>query len=192
MRRASTKNVGKIVVETYSDYIEKYLLCEHTPGEHHFVAAYLLPRVLKICGVMPDYINPDGMKSVIGDITWFRGNKHHFAIEVKFGTIRLTKNEFNNWIVCKDSDNHPDVFIGIGKKGLILLSWSDFIAAYKSSTNLIEPCPIESGYGPQKFVDVLYGELDKGTFGLGNSLQQCNILEKSFIKSLTDILSDMA
>ena len=88
------------MISTYTNYIDRYMINSGlngatSPGEHHFVSAYLIPKLFAINGIVPDYINPDGTKKIIGDVVYFRDGAHHFGIEVKFQTIRLTKNEFN-------------------------------------------------------------------------------------------------
>ena len=96
------------MIPTYTDYINRYILKNglgdnKSPGEHHFVAAYLVPKLFVINQLVPDYINPDGTKSITGDIVYFKNGSYRLGIEVKYGTIRLTKNEFNIWIVIEDT-----------------------------------------------------------------------------------------
>ena len=43
------------------------------PGEHHFVAVYLLPKFNKI----PDFLNPDGTKGKCGDIVFEKDTQHY-------------------------------------------------------------------------------------------------------------------
>lgn len=149
------------MIATYSDYINRFLIHKglngaKSPGEHHFVATYLMPKLFEINKLVPDYINPDGTKGITGDIVYFVNGIHHLGIEVKFGTIRLTKNEFNSWVVNEDTSSHPEVFIGIGTDGIVILSWHDFRRAYISAAGIIKLRPITKGYGPQKSVNVLY------------------------------------
>ena len=52
------------MVPSYCDYIRDYVHSKGssslpTPGEHHFVSAYLVPKLFAINGKVPDYINPD-------------------------------------------------------------------------------------------------------------------------------------
>ena len=61
-----------------------------------------MPKLYEINGIAPDYINPDGTKAIIIDVVYYRDEKHHFEIEVKLGTVRLTRREFNDWIVNED------------------------------------------------------------------------------------------
>ena len=111
------------MIQTYSDYITNYIIEPRNskrpiPGEHHFVAAYLAPKLISLNGRVPDYINPDGTKAILGDVVYYKDNKHHFGIEVKLETVRLTRREYNHWILGADEDNRPDVYIGIGSDGV--------------------------------------------------------------------------
>lgn len=155
------------MLATYSDYIRRFVHNDglggnQCPGEHHFVSVFLLPLLYSINRIVPDYVNPDGTKRLIGDVVYFRDGAHHYGIEVKFGTVRLTKTEFNNWIVAKQKNKHPDVFIGVGRSGLLVLSWSDFrdlyMGAVRDRQATWKPKRIKDGYGPQKSVDVLCGK----------------------------------
>ena len=153
------------MIDTYSDYITRYITPgglngNKLPGEHHFVAAYLLPKLYQLNGVVPDYVNPDGTKGLIGDVVYFKDGSHRCGIEVKLGTIRLTRNEYNKWIVGDDKTCWPNVFLGVCSAGLILLSWPKFRALYISSvstgTPAWSPAAIERGYGPFKSVNMLF------------------------------------
>ena len=133
------------------------------PGEHHFVSAYLLPRLFSLNKRIPDYINPDGTKSIIGDVVYYKDHEHQFSIEAKLGTIRLTKSEFNEWIVSSDQSCWPHAFIAIGTKGIGFCSWEDFRTTYISSVReknpTWSPAIIDGGYGPQKSVNLLLSKL---------------------------------
>ena len=63
---------------------KKELANRPCPGEHHFVSAYLVPKLFSINQRIPDYINPDGTKGIIGDIVYYQDHEHQFGIEVKF------------------------------------------------------------------------------------------------------------
>lgn len=158
------------MVPTYSEYIKRYIhrrtkSSPPSPGEHHFVATYLVPKLYGINSVVPDYINPDGTKAIIGDVVYYKDEQHHFGIEVKLGTVRLTKNEFNSWIVNDDQTRWPDLFLGIGSKGLALSSWVDFRNSYISAVRSKDPkwirAEIAAGYGPSKRVDELSSHLGR-------------------------------
>jgi hypothetical protein len=158
------------MVPTYSDYIRRYIHRKSTssppsPGEHHFVATYLLPKLYEINGLIPDYVNPDGMKSIIGDVVYYQDEQHHFGIEVKLGTVRLTRREFNDWIVSEDPTGWPSLFLGVGRKGIALSTWSDFRTSYTASVVAKNPgwvaSVIRDGYGPMKGVDELAEYLGK-------------------------------
>ncbi len=94
-------------------------LCEHLSSSATF---QLNQRV-------PDYINPDGTKGIIGDIVYYKDHEHQFGIEAKLGNIRLTKGEFNEWVVNTDTARWPHAFIGIGTLGIGLCSWAEFRAS---------------------------------------------------------------
>ncbi|MFC1481086.1 hypothetical protein ACFL6E_02440 [Candidatus Neomarinimicrobiota bacterium] len=182
------------MIRTYTEYVHRYMSHEGlegkaSPGEHHFVAAYLLPRLFEINHVVPDYINPDGMKRIGGDIVYCLDDGSIFAIEVKDTVIRLTMNEYNNWIVDKEQSQHPDIFIGIGTSGLIILPWQQFRDMYLSIKGIINPHRIDSGYGPSMKVNSLFhtGEV-KGFFETGHSTAESEQFESDFIAILRSLL----
>lgn len=122
-----------MMIKTYSEYIRDYISnprLEKVPGEHHFVAAYLVPRLFKITGNVPDQINPDGSKSLVGDILYQDLNGCQLCIEVKLQKICLTKNEYNSSICASDRTQWPDLFIGICSKGIVVLEWECFRGSY--------------------------------------------------------------
>jgi hypothetical protein len=177
------------MIKSYTDYIERYMLSSlKAPGEHHFVAAYLLPRLFSINKLVPDYINPDGTKGITGDIVYFKNGKHQLGIEVKYKTIRFTKNEFNSWIVREDSSKHPEIFISIGTTGIIILSWREFREAYLSSVKISVPRPITEGYGPLKSVNALFqsGNGRKGYLPKGGNQSEAQDYENKFLQLLRE------
>lgn len=155
------------MIATYSEYLRRFLLPEcldghPCPGEHHFVCVYLIPLLFEINRRVPDYINPDGTKGIIGDVTYYEDGEHQFGIEVKLGTVRLTKGEFNAWIVEENESLWPHLYVGIGLTGISVCSWRDFRSAYISAVRekhgeAWKPKQLDSGYGPTKNVDVLSG-----------------------------------
>jgi hypothetical protein len=82
---------------------------------------------------------------------------------VKLGSVRLTKHEFNTWIVGQTSDKWPHLFVGVGKTGIGLATWSEFRDAYvtavQAKNGKWSPKKIAAGYGPMKSVDVLLPHL---------------------------------
>ena len=115
------------MVDTYAEYISRYMMPGgvsglREPGEH-FVSVYLVPKLFEIRGIVPDYVNPDGTKLIHGDVVYFKDGVQALGIEVKLGTIRLTTNEFNSWILDSHEAQHPDVFVGIGTYGLVVQRW---------------------------------------------------------------------
>ena len=182
------------MLNTYSEYIDRYLsksgLSKRPcPGEHHFVSAYLVPRLFKLNQRVPDYINPDGTKGIIGDIVYYKDHEHQFGIEAKLGTIRLTKGEFNEWVVNSDHSRWPHTFIGIGTTGIGLCSWVEFRAAYISAVaennNGWVPNLLSEGYGPMKSVNTLLPKLPNGKFfRKGANPKESVDLEATFIEAL--------
>jgi len=183
------------MINSYTEYINRFLLHKglcgaKSPGEHHFVAVYLLPRLFNINQLVPDYINPDGTKEITGDIVYFNNGRHHLGIEVKFGTVRLTKNEFNRWVVTEDKSEHPEIFIGIGTNGIIILSWHEFREAYLASVGITDPQPISSGYGPQKSVNSLFQENHgKGYLPRGRNETEAQEYENIFLQLLRETVN---
>lgn len=182
------------MLPSYSAYINSYLFdrgkgSPPIPGEHHFVSAYLVPKLFKINGKVPDYINPDGAKSILGDVVYYQDGKHHFGIEVKLGTVRLTKHEFNTWIVGNSSAEWPHLFIGVGNTGVGLATWSEFRDAYVTSVQAKngkwDPKEITEGYGPMKSVDVLLPHLPKTAwFPYAESTAEAEQHEARFTETL--------
>ena len=182
------------MLNTYSEYIDLYLSKaglsnRPCPGDHHFVSTYLIPRLFKLNKRVPDYINPDGTKGIVGDIVYYKDHEYQFGIEAKLGTIRLTKGEFNDWIVKTDSSRWPHIFIGIGVTGIGLCSWTEFRAAYISA--VVEknkgwvPNSISEGYGPMKSVNSLFPHLPNGKyFRKGANSKESIKLEITFIEAL--------
>jgi hypothetical protein len=64
----------------YQEYIRDYW--DFDAGEHHLVAIFIVPALKKALGALPIYVNPDGMKSIPGDIV-YACEKRNFTIEVK-------------------------------------------------------------------------------------------------------------
>jgi hypothetical protein len=180
------------MIPSYSAYIKNHILKETlgdkpVPGEHHFVSVYLVPKLYELNKIVPDYINPDGMKSILGDIVFYKDNKHHFGIEVKLGTIRLTKREYNDWIVCVNLENWPSVFIGICRTGIALCSWEDFRSAYIKACGIKELIPIDDGYGPMKVVGEIARHVPQGTwFKYLDQINEAAESEAQFLKALRE------
>lgn len=182
------------MLNTYSEYIDLYLSKSGLsnrpcPGEHHFVSSYLVPRLFALNQRVPDYINPDGTKGIIGDIVYYKDHEHQYGIEAKLGTIRLTKGEFNEWIVNVDTLRWPHTFIGIGTTGIGLCSWAEFrtayIAAVAEKDNGWVPSSISKGYGPMKSVNALFPKLSNGKFfRKGANPKESAELEIFFIEAL--------
>ena len=75
------------MILSYSEYIRLYIhrlnkSSPPAPGEHHFVSAYLVPKLYSINGKVPDYINPDGTKSILGYVVYYQDGQHHFGIHL--------------------------------------------------------------------------------------------------------------
>ncbi len=102
------------------------------PGEHHFVAVYLLNKF----DMIPDYLNPDGMKGALpGDIGFRKGNKT-LSIEVKLGkkncmsSISFTASQYEKWFI--KSEEVPDYLIVLIKNSFFVINFNKFIAVYKT------------------------------------------------------------
>lgn len=112
------------------------------PGEHHFVAVYLLNKFNRI----PDYLNPDGTKGICGDIVFTdKCNKKSFSIEVKLGktSFCFSKKENNSWFIDK-TEPVPNYLIALTQNRLFIIKWhlfSDFFIKLKN------PRKIESKSG---------------------------------------------
>lgn len=178
------------MIPTYSDYIENYILHppEGCPGEHHFVATYLLPRLSRIRNSVPDFVNPDGMKRRIGDIIYYNNREPELAIEVKFQYVKLTTAQYNTWIVDTDRNQYPDVFIGIGSQGMCLLSWVDFRSQYLLMKEIQRPQRIEDGYGSQLAVNSIVTRLSPNQFDLQITTQSKQQYETIFFDRLGDMI----
>ncbi|GEM_PF-4296981 len=101
------------------------------PGEHHFVAVYLLSKIKEI----PDYVNPDGMKgSLQGDIGF--GN-NTFSIEVKLGkknsmsSISFTASQYEKWFIKSEDKDIPNYLIVLLKDSFFIIKFPLFVEKYK-------------------------------------------------------------
>ena len=183
------------MVPTYSEYIANYLPVRKAsdrpiPGEHHFVCAYLVPKLFSINGIIPDYINPDGTKSILGDVVYYRNERHHYGIEIKLESIDLTKREFNNWIANHDPVNSPNLFLGVCRSGIAISAWSAFrtayIAAVKSKNLKWEPIPIDERYGPSKRLDQIFEHLPQDSvFPFARVIEESILWEEKFTHVLS-------
>ena len=104
----------------YSDYIQQYR--EYNPGEHHLVAIFLVPALKDVLGKLPIYVNPDGMKSIQGDLVYFLENKK-FSIEVKLDKLSLTKVQYSK-------EYKPDILLYFGKNEIGFADWNEFQYEY--------------------------------------------------------------
>lgn len=187
------------LIRTYSEYIGRYirklgLAGNKLPGEHHFVSVYLVPLLYRLTKKVPDYVNPDGTKKLIGDVIYFESGHHRLGIEVKLGTVRLTPTEFNNWIVKEDRAAWPNVFLGVGSGGMLLLSWDTFRNSYIRSVGINRNqwilSPINNGYGPMKSVDLLcQNHASEGFFKYSADDRESVELEESFSDALSELMT---
>jgi hypothetical protein len=187
------------MIPSYSSYIRHFIFNRKSkkrpvPGEHHFVAAYLVPKLYSLHKTVPDYVNPDGTKGIFGDVVYFRDNKHHFGIEVKLDVIRLTKGEFNKWIVSPTGKRRPNIFLGVGRNGIALTTWQAFrrayIAANRKRTPKWKAIRIEKGYGPMKNVDLLQRHLTDGEwFPFESDVRKEGKRESAFLTALLTLMS---
>ena len=149
------------------------------------MCAYLVPKLFALNGLVPDYINPDGTKSILGDVVYYKNNKHHFGIEIKLESISLTKREFNEWIAAPKQSDWPNLFIGVNKKGLLLSTWATFRSAYinsvRSKNPMWEATPIDERYGPAKKVEQLALHMPaESVFPVGANSAQAIAMEEKF------------
>jgi len=134
----------KISLSEYKKYYFDTEKC--IPGEHHFVAVYLLNKFNKIT----DYLNPDGMKGKCGDIVFESKNtnsKKQLSIEVKIGKTGFcfSKNETNFWFVEKNrKEPFPDYLIALTENYLFIVEWEKFSDLF---IQLKKPKKIESKTG---------------------------------------------
>jgi hypothetical protein len=146
------------MINTLEEYVTKYInpyKNEYFPGEHHFVALYLAPKLFKLGNIIPDYINPDGMKRLPGDLIYSKDLIHKLAIEVKFFKINFTKTQCNDWLNFENG-TVPNYIVALGKKYLLIQNWFKFVNNYKGiilKTKGIHINKIESGYTPTINVD---------------------------------------
>lgn len=109
----------------YSDYIQQY--GEYNAGEHHLVAIFLIPALKEVLGRLPVYVNPDGMKSIQGDLVYLCGNKK-FSIEVKLDKLSLTKVQYSK-------DYKPNILLYFSKNDLGFADWNEFQNEYIEKMN---------------------------------------------------------
>jgi len=104
----------------YQEYIQDYW--DYDAGEHHLVAIFIVPALKKALGALPIYVNPDGMKSIPGDIV-YACEKRNFTIEVKLKKLCLTK------VQC--SPNYrPDVLLYFDYNKIGIADWNQFQNEY--------------------------------------------------------------
>jgi hypothetical protein len=147
------------LIPSYGEYVNKYVLQAAVrgkgavPGEHHFVALYLVPRLtgFSFLGV-PHFVNPDGMKASAGDVVFcsYVPEKNicyvpttRLKIEVKLenpreGSIELTRLQYYHWIRqerrpedrgkpnLSAQPEQPDLFVGVSEHGVVVLPWAVF------------------------------------------------------------------
>ena len=129
------------------EYVNNYYSKDCFPGEHHFVAVYLLRKFASI----PDYLNPDGMKGVCGDIVFGKKTDNKFfSVEVKVGKTSFTfsKNENNSWFV-NETGPFPDYLIALTRNRLFILKWRDFSELFIKLKN---PKLINDSHGKSKSI----------------------------------------
>jgi hypothetical protein len=183
------------MISSYCHYIKTYIIDfrrRDTPGEHHFVAAYLVPKLYEVTSKVPRYINPDGMKpSIPGDIVYYDKDEP-FGIEVKLGTIKLTSSQHNRWIATVKPSAKPNLFIGIWKEGLVVAPWDQFREAYIETVRhrtTWNPGPIDT-YGPGCQVVAIASQLrNEAWFPFSSSAEEILVREERLTKLLKQYLS---
>ncbi len=106
----------------YSEYVRDYW--NYDAGEHHLVAIFIVPALQNTLGDLPIYVNPDGMKSIQGDIV-YACTKRNFTIEVKLRKLCLTK------VQCLP-DYKPDVLLYFDYNKIGIADWNEFQNEYIS------------------------------------------------------------
>ena len=181
------------MISTYCEYIDRYVRrtgrSSPSPGEHHFVSAYLVPKLFAINSMVPDYINPDGTKFILGDVVYYKNSSHHFGIEVKSERISLSKREFDKWIVETDSRAWPNLFIGIDVTGITIATWKEFrhayVAAVQDKKCNWSPRTISDECVPTKKVDLLIQHLaPEAHFRYSAIIGEASELETKFTETL--------
>lgn len=104
----------------YSEYVSEYW--NYNAGEHHLVALFIIPVLQKVLGKLPIYVNPDGMKSIQGDIV-YACSKANFSIEVKLKKLCLTK------VQCSPEYN-PDILLYFDFMKIGIANWKEFQNEY--------------------------------------------------------------
>lgn len=186
------------MLETYSKYIAAYIIGAEDdlprPGEHHFVAVYLLPRLNQITKRIPYYVNPDGMKHATGDVIYRSGARLRLSVEAKYDVVRLTTKEFNESI-CGAEREWPAVFIGVCAQGLVIFEWRQLRRTYlkwKFKGRTPKPIAPES-YGPQLKVKRLIDAGGAGIFPfVPKSRAAAKRAEAEFIAALKTAVSHVA
>ena len=141
------------MINSISLYINNYIVPfpnNDLPGEHHFVALYLVPKIYKLLNKIPNWVNPDGMKRKPGDIIY-----DDLSIEVKYLKINLTKTQYNEWII--GNKKKPNILIALGRKTICIINWERFVKYYQYilKTKNKKIVPYKSGYTPLINTDIL-------------------------------------
>lgn len=122
------------MIKTLKEYNEFIYKLDSKPGEHHFVATYLVPKIYCLTGKIPDYINPDGTKNIPGDIIY---QKEEIRIEVKYNSIQFTKNQYKLWfsekINIKDKPTHLIIY---KNKMIYFFKWKPFTEKFYKNFSL--------------------------------------------------------
>lgn len=142
----------------YPEYIRKYW--DYNAGEHHLVAIFIIPLLQDALGEIPVYVNPDGMKSIHGDIV-YNCAKKKFSIEVKLNKLQLTKKQ------CT-TDYKPDILLYFNQKGIGIADWNEFQNEYIVKMKNLRATTGRkyNKYGPT----INFGELKSLLFGSENEI----------------------
>jgi len=104
----------------YHEYVRDYW--DYDAGEHHLVAIFIIPELQNALGVLPIFVNPDGMKSIPGDIV-YACERRNFTIEVKLKKLCLTKTQYS-------PDYNPDVLLHFDYNKIGIADWNQFQNEY--------------------------------------------------------------
>jgi hypothetical protein len=206
------------LIPSYCEYINKYILQagkrskKEVPGEHHFIALYVLPRLTPFLGV-PHYVNPDGMKSSAGDLVFnsYEVNKiacyvpaPRLKIEVKLenprkGSTALTRLQYYHSIrhewrpeergdpELSDCPEQPDLFLSVSKHGIAVMPWSNFREIYVQQVYAKGLPDIPEGVrnaAPFPLSHLPWDEQTGFCFGYSKKNEEWAAVETGFLESL--------
>lgn len=157
-------------IKDYATYINDYILCEGThPGEHHFVALYLMPRVISIVhevsnrplsDCLPDFVNPDGTKKrteqdwPLDDLVYYaRDRTPPFSMEVKLSSDPSFNFTEKQWKHGRSAPEHR-FFCGVWREGILLAPLHDVM-----NSDLVRDVKFTGKHGRRRTWAIRFNEL---------------------------------